>query len=282
MIPSNNALVRLGKQERLAITRVKSGENLVETKSPVPDPTLPQPGESSWEIMEDRWYNRVMTPLIISSLMAMMAAAQWLDTFYKPAPWFWTIVFVVSALFTAWRYRGTLPELKQRAQGVRGERTVGQLLEQLRSLGCKVYHAIEEDGYNIDHVIIGPYGVFAVETKAPSKPSKGQSSVIYDGENVKGGPHKPDPAPVIQARAAARRVRAILREMTGDEPPVTPVLLFVNWFVKTCTADISTIVMNQTYFWKSFGDLHDENSLPMARVNSLAAGIERYLREKRK
>jgi len=58
--------------------------------------------------------------------------------------------------------------------------------------------------------------------------------------------------------------------------------LYVNWYVETYTRDASTIVMNQTYFYKSFDNLRDRNSLPPDQVDFLAAGMERYLREKSK
>jgi hypothetical protein len=256
--------------------------NDMKTKTPVPDPSLPQPGESSWETLQDLWIDRVGTPVMFAGLLAMIAAVQWFDYFHKTSPWFWTAIFFAGSLFAGWRYWRTMPELRRRKQGIRGERIVGQLLENLRSVGCKVYHDVEEDGYNIDHVIIGPHGVFAIETKAPSKPAKGQSSVAFDGETVKVGTHKADPAPVVQAKASARRVRAILREMTGQEPNVAPVLLYVNWFVESYTSDISVIVMNQTHFYKSFDRLRNRASLPTAQVDQLAAGMERYLRQKQK
>jgi hypothetical protein len=173
-------------------------------------------------------------------------------------------------------------EIAQRQQGIRGEQIVGQMLEGLRSLGCKIYHDIAEDEYNIDHVIIGPQGIFAVETKTPSKPTKGQSAVIFDGKTVTVGGFPPDPDPVIQAKAAARRIREILREMTGKEPQVTPVILYVKWFVKPYTSDTGIIVMNQDYFYKSFDALQSPDILNTDQVNFLAAGLERYLREKRK
>jgi hypothetical protein len=128
-------------------------------------------------------------------------------------------------------------------------------------------------------VIIGPHGVFAIETKTPSKPKGG--IVVYDGESVAVGQYRSD-KPVIQARAAARSVQEILRKMTGHEPRVTPVLLYVNWFVEIYTQDKSLIVMNQNYFFLSFDRLQDCNTLSSDRVAQLSAAMERYLGEKTK
>jgi hypothetical protein len=55
-------------------------------------------------------------------------------------------------------------------KGYRGERMVADLLGMLEPLGFRINHGIEytdASGYeqNIDHAVVGPTGVFAVETK---------------------------------------------------------------------------------------------------------------------
>jgi len=232
--------------------------------------------------MEDRWYGRALPPVLISVVLGLLAWVEWQHVIFKsrPMPWPPTILFLISVPFAAWRIRTGLAELRQRGQGVHGERIVGQLLENLRSVGCKIYHDIAEDGYNIDHVIIGPHGVFAIETKTISKPLRGQAEVVFDGETVTIGGYQPDRDPVIQARAAARSIRKILHEMTGQEPNVIPVLLYVNWFVEPNPRDADVIVMNQEYFLKSFDRLQDRNTLQTPQVEALAARMESYLREK--
>ena len=52
--------------------------------------------------------------------------------------------------------------------------------------GYRVYHDFPGDKFNIDHIVVGPPGVFAVETKARSKPTsqdrKADAKVKYDGK----------------------------------------------------------------------------------------------------
>jgi hypothetical protein len=55
--------------------------------------------------------------------------------------------------------------------GYEGEVAVAQELNQLMRQGYYVFHDFVADGFNIDHVIIGPTGVYAVETKARAKPN---------------------------------------------------------------------------------------------------------------
>jgi hypothetical protein len=51
------------------------------------------------------------------------------------------------------------------------------------ALGCTVLHDVPGHRFNIDHVVIGPRAVYAVETKSVRKP-KENYKVIYDGERL--------------------------------------------------------------------------------------------------
>jgi len=51
-------------------------------------------------------------------------------------------------------------------RGAEGEEAVGEILENLSADGWHVLHDITFGHGNIDHVVIGPGGVFAVETKS--------------------------------------------------------------------------------------------------------------------
>lgn len=50
--------------------------------------------------------------------------------------------------------------------GARGEERMGRVLAPLRARGFAVIHDVDTGRGNIDHVVIGPTGVFVVETKA--------------------------------------------------------------------------------------------------------------------
>jgi hypothetical protein len=247
----------------------------------VPQRSLPHPGESSQNFLEERFDTRLIVPAILAIYLGGYAAMEWARHCVRqwPSPWFFTIAFVISTVFCLWRWQVTKPEIARRQQGIRGERIVGQLLEDLRVFGCRVYHDICEDGFNIDHVIIGPHGVFSVETKAPSMPKK-DAVVAFDGESVTVAGYKPDRDPIVQARAGARRLREILRETSGMEPVVTPVVLYVNWWVEMYVRNADVIVMNQKYFFKSFDRMQNRNALNEMQVNLLSANLERYLRAK--
>ena len=165
--------------------------------------------------------------------------------------------------------------------GLRGERIVGEVLDGLRAKGYRVFHDIEEDGYNIDHVIVGPAGVFAIETKTRAKPSGRQAKIVYDGHRVLVNGIEPDRDPVGQAKAASRRVRGIIKEMTGKDVFVNPVVLYPGWWVDPPPRGAEVYVANEKYFAISFDREHAREVLAGEDVGVIAAGIDRYMRRER-
>jgi hypothetical protein len=52
------------------------------------------------------------------------------------------------------------------AQGAEGEEVVGKILEGLRAEGWQVIHDVSFGRGNIDHIVVGPGGIFTIETKS--------------------------------------------------------------------------------------------------------------------
>jgi hypothetical protein len=106
--------------------------------------------------------------------------------------------------------------------GADGEEAVGPRLERLVKRGWHVLHSIPvgDRGSDIDHLLIGPGGLYTVNTK--NHPGK----TIWVGEHaVLVGGHKT--AYLRNSRFEADRVRkAMLREL-GEELPVRPVLVLL-------------------------------------------------------
>lgn len=156
-----------------------------------------------------------------------LTVMEWQRHFFprEPMPWLLTILTLGLALFTAvWVWR-----IQQRMEGWK----LGRDGE--RADGYQVLHDVLGEGFNLDHALIGPGGVFTVETKTWSKPAKGSPEVLFDGEAIRVGGLEPDRNPVIQARAQAGWLRSVLSESTGREFAVLPVVVFPGWFVKTTT-----------------------------------------------
>jgi hypothetical protein len=77
-------------------------------------------------------------------------------------------VALLVSMFVISRY--VLPLVERRDRGAEGEEHVGGLLEQLSDGGWRVIHDASLGRGNVDHILIGPPGVFTVETKSHPGP----------------------------------------------------------------------------------------------------------------
>jgi hypothetical protein len=116
--------------------------------------------------------------------------------------------------------------------GSLGEQVVGRELDQLMAQGYRVFHDVEFEGWNIDHVVVGPRGVFAVETKTRRKPSKRsglEAKVVFDGETLTypGKSHERDA--IEQASRNAESLAKWIAESAAENIPVVPVIALPGW-----------------------------------------------------
>ncbi|MET9121520.1 nuclease-related domain-containing protein [Streptomyces sp. NPDC004528] len=107
-------------------------------------------------------------------------------------------------------------------KGLAGERRVGAELNRLERHGWRVLHSIPlADKVDVDHLLIGPGGVFSINTK------KHQKRAVWVGDDsVKVDHGKPAPY-ARKSRAEAKRVARVLEHYCGFPVPVEPVLVFV-------------------------------------------------------
>ncbi len=118
--------------------------------------------------------------------------------------------------------------------GLDGELATGQELDRLMRHGCRIFHDVPAGGSNIDHVVVGPTGVLAVETKARERSDRGQgaqdATVEFDGYKLR-FPDELQCAYLDQAGQQARWLGDWLRGVLGQDVPVQPVLALPGWFV---------------------------------------------------
>lgn len=142
-----------------------------------------------------------------------------------------------AAVFTAIMIRRMLRQaaLHDRVRlGLDAELAVGQELDQLMREGAVVFHDLPAEHFNIDHVVIAPRGVFAVETKGYSKPNRNagtaDATAVYDGRSLT-LPQRSATEAVEQTARQARWLSNWLQSSTGHPVRVTPVLALPGWFI---------------------------------------------------
>ncbi|MFF9109016.1 nuclease-related domain-containing protein [Streptomyces sp. NPDC014805] len=107
-------------------------------------------------------------------------------------------------------------------KGLAAERRVGAELNRLRRHGWRVLHSVPlANRVDIDHLLIGPGGVFSINTKHHDK------RVVWVGDDSVKVDHG-EPAPYARkSRAEAKRVARVLERHCDFPVPVEPVLVFV-------------------------------------------------------
>jgi membrane protein implicated in regulation of membrane protease activity len=131
----------------------------------------------------------------------------------------------VVVIVTVWLSRKVIARLQRYrndALGFKGERAVGEELNKLMLDGCLVYHDVPGEGaWNVDHVVVAPTGVYAIETKTRSKDrcnkDRTDYEVIYDGKTLQ-YPNWNDTHGLDQAKANARWLAEAVEgeERVGD------------------------------------------------------------------
>ena len=203
-------------------------------KSPLKDKPLRNPGQSLDEQRFDLVYDRMMGPFMIALFTVMLAGLEWWRYFHPTPfnPLIYSVFAIFFVLYAVWKIWRTVPTLRKLRLASEGEKAVGQFLERLRENGYQVFHDVVGQGFNLDHVLIGPGGVFTVETKTMSKPSKGEAKIVFDGEKVTVAGFEPDRNAIVQAKAQASWLSGLLLESTGRKFVVRPVVVYPGWFIE--------------------------------------------------
>ena len=98
----------------------------------------------------------------------------------------------------------------------------------MKGTGAAILHDILAPTFNVDHVILSRHGIYAVETKTRSKPR--DAKVHFDGTTLRVD-GRLEKEPIVQVIATADCIKHKLKEMTGKDYPVRPVLVFPGWYV---------------------------------------------------
>lgn len=226
----------------------KQASPLVKTrKSPLKDAPLRNPGQSVEEAIA-RLRDKGGEYVLIGILPVFLAALEWYRWWFElpPMPVAYTILAVIAVAWSGYRIvqlRSRITRLKLARDG---ERAVGQYLERLREKGYQVLHDLVGNKFNVDHVLVGPTGVFTVETKTLSKPARGKAEVRYDGQSLTVNGYTPDRDPVIQAKAQGGWLRELIEESTGKRFPVRSLVVYPGWYIATTAkpTGLDVLVLN--------------------------------------
>ena len=110
-------------------------------------------------------------------------------------------------------------------EGARGEEKLGAALAELETRGWTVLHDVVLDSWNIDHVAIGPTGVFTIETKSH------RGRIQHDGQQLLRGGRPLEKDFLRQAKSQGLWLGKQL-EQRGHSVFVTPIVCFTRAYVR--------------------------------------------------
>jgi hypothetical protein len=214
--------------------------SLKQERAPVSDKLLRSAGESlSTEIEKlDEQVNDIFVwtffgPALFTAMVILGSGAHPIEDSRA-------LAMIVSAaaivfVFLVWRLIYLINRRRDYRLGFAGERAVAEELNQLMLDGCRVFHDVPMEPYgNIDHVLVAPAGIYAVETKARRKrttsKAKPDHEVTCDGKTLH-FPTGADSRALDQAKLQANRLRLFLSDAVGEPVKVSGILTFPGWFV---------------------------------------------------
>ncbi|MBB4658272.1 nuclease-related domain-containing protein [Parvularcula dongshanensis] len=164
--------------------------------------------------------------------LTLIGSAFWIGFTYFVAPNLMVpalgLMFLVG---TAWFGLGIL-RMQRLAKGAQAEDYVGAFLQTLERRGAYVLHDLCRDGFNIDHLVIAPSGLYVIETKYASKSGRGRDEIACrDGVLYRNGRQMRGDA-LSQVTRACEEVARMTRAL-GYAPPLQPVVVFPGWWTKS-------------------------------------------------
>jgi hypothetical protein len=214
-------------------------------RPPVPEKLVRAPGETLRQKLE-RFDDTLLLHLVASALVPLLAMVFGLMgiTRLPENAQFWALLglllLIGAALFFSARWLMLILEKRRNHYlGYFGERVVGETLDALRAKGFRIFHdvpALEATPpFNLDHIIVGPTGVFAVETKTRRKgkarPNFEEHKIVFDGQQLV-YPWGEDFHGLNEARDRALWLDQWLAQILGKRVPVQPILTFPGWWVE--------------------------------------------------
>jgi hypothetical protein len=209
---------------------------------------LRRPGQSLHEQIQRLWdalpLNFAALAMAGAALGAVLGAGPKLDvSSYSTVHW--GIVSLVAGLvsLSGWRCLGLMRGINWHRAQLAAARAVAEELGRLVAEGCRVYHDVPcAAGGHVDHILVAPCGVFALETRCYPKPlwKEVSQEVHFDGMQLQ-FPHCSETKPFVRLHKACVWLNNHITEVTGTGAPVSPMLVLPGWTVLSRTRDSARV-----------------------------------------
>lgn len=162
-------------------------------------------------------------------------------------------------------------------KGARGEEWVARELTFLPA-GYQVFHGLVVPGRDgdlpegdVDHVVVGPTGVYVVETKNWSgRITVEQGRIRYDGKD-------PDRPPLDQVRQRAETLRRALTGELGSDVEVASILCFANNTLDGKTQGVGGVIVCNARYLPAVIEDSIERPMDAGRAERIGDCLRRML-----
>ncbi len=158
---------------------------------------------------------------------------------------------------------------KDADKGASGEEKVADVLLSLPD-GFEVYNDVQFDGFNIDHVVASPAGVFLIETKSHG------GKVSNEGERLLLNGKAPEKDFLNQTWSQTYRLQDYLMENMNVEVKVRPIICFSTAFVEVRKPVKGIEVVNVGYLGKFLSRQGQKNLSPQM-LSRIRVALKRKL-----
>ncbi|MGB7746845.1 MAG: nuclease-related domain-containing protein [Verrucomicrobiia bacterium] len=197
------------------------------------------------ETLDEKINDETMGLLLFPMLMILNLFALHPKDFITPVLFFMSSAG--SSAFFGFKLFKLLRSSANYRLGFEGERFVGEELSRLIVLGFEIYHDVPFDDFNIDHILVGPRGVFVVETKTRRKPvgedGRKEFRVQFDGRSLQ-WPWGSDSYGIEQANNNAKTLANWLSSAAGENVWAIPILTLPGWLVDRKVPSDGIYVLN--------------------------------------
>ncbi len=221
---------------------------------------------------------RVTAPILL-----VMAAAGYLTraAFPRPSLSFPRVgaLFLVLAVALAWAMAASRRRLAAFVKGARGEEAVAHELAFLPD-AYHVFHGLAasaapdlDPALDLDHVVVGPTGVFVVETKNwRGRVTVRDGAILCDGQ-------PPSRSPIEQVKTAAGGLRRALRDALAAEVEVQPIVCFAAGGLESGVEGVAGVRLCPTQSLNARIVAPPETPLPAETVGRIVALLEKRIGE---
>ena len=227
--------------------------------------------------MDEKFYENVVVSLLIppACVITYVTVSREQSKLHSVMTAIVLVACAISVLvWASYQIRNTLAKRRNLQLGLEGEVFTGQELDQLMRLGCYVFHDVEFQYGNIDHVVVSPSGVFAVNTKIYCKvttTANAKVCVDYNNKILK-FPDRERGLPEDQLEAERRWLSQHLSKCTGQSINVESILALPGWFIDSRIGKGNITVINPINPGKWF--VHKHHRYTPQQMEAIAYQLE--------